>query len=134
MGVLMVGVFGIAPDSASGGNPMEQALWSGIYLVTFFFLLLHYKRVLYVVTSNKIMWLLIGLLVTYPALYPLVSGPGHYLTQQRSVGRNNPVRRLSGHTLQLERAAANVSLGSEHNGGAQLAVYRSRTFWWSRHR
>jgi exopolysaccharide production protein ExoQ len=63
MGVLTVGVFGIPPDSTSGGNPIEQALWSGIYLVTFFFLLLRYKHVFYVVTSNKIMWFLIGLLV-----------------------------------------------------------------------
>lgn len=73
MGVLMVGVFGISPDSASGGNPVEQALWSGIYLVTFFFLLLRYKRVLYVVTRNKIMWLLIGLLVALTLISALWS-------------------------------------------------------------
>jgi exopolysaccharide production protein ExoQ len=63
MGVLMFGVFGVAPDSSSGGNPIEQALWSGIYLVTFCFLLLRYEHVFFVVTRNKIMWLLIGLLV-----------------------------------------------------------------------
>jgi exopolysaccharide production protein ExoQ len=73
MGVLMVGVFGIPPDSASGGNPIEQALWSGIYLVTFFFILLNYKRVLYAVTSNEIMWLLIGLLVALTLLSTLWS-------------------------------------------------------------
>jgi O-antigen ligase len=77
MGVLMTGVFGVPVDSASGGNPIEQALWSGIYLVTFFFLVLHYKRVLYAVTRNWFMWLLIGLLVALTLVSALWSNdPG----------------------------------------------------------
>jgi O-antigen ligase len=73
MGVLMFGVFGVTPDSASGGNPMEQALWSGIYSVTFFFLLSRYEQVFFVVTRNKIMWFLIGLLVALTLISTLWS-------------------------------------------------------------
>jgi exopolysaccharide production protein ExoQ len=73
MGVLMVGVFGVAPDSSAGGNPMEQALWLGIYLVAFVFLLLRYEHVFFVVTRNKIMWFLIGLLVALTLISALWS-------------------------------------------------------------
>ena len=73
MGVLMTGLFGAPLDSSSGGNPLEQALWSGIYLVTFFFLLLRFKRVLYIVMRNWFMWLLIGLLVALAVLSALWS-------------------------------------------------------------
>src|SRR5215211_9348915 len=77
MGVLMTGVFGAPLDSTSGGNPVEQALWSGIYLITFFFLLLRYKRVIYVAMRNRFMWLLIGLLVALTFISALWSdAPG----------------------------------------------------------
>jgi exopolysaccharide production protein ExoQ len=73
MGVVMAGVFGVTPDSSSGGNPVEQALWSGIYLVTFVFLLLRYEQVFFVFTRNKIMWLLMGLLVALTLISALWS-------------------------------------------------------------
>ena len=77
MGVLMIGVFGVTPDSSSQGDPVEQALWSGFYLVAFVLLVLRYKLVLYAVTRNKVMWLLIALLVVLTLISVLWShAPG----------------------------------------------------------
>jgi O-antigen ligase len=45
------------------GNPIMQAMFAGVYLVTFFLVLMRWKRFVYVATSDKLLLLLVGIVL-----------------------------------------------------------------------